>query len=85
MGAIPKWGWILLLAVSFDDILVWLSSPVLAIPLILIIILSVVFFIYKPSAAGNLMQNAANVTRASLGSLAVKATAGLVASQRASV
>lgn len=46
MGAIPKWGWILFLIVAFDDILLWLSSPALAIPLtIILLVIGGVFFL----------------------------------------
>jgi hypothetical protein len=85
MGAIPKWGWILLLAVAFDDIILWFSSPILAIPLVILLVVAGAFFYFKPAAAGNLIYNAASTTRASLGKLAVEATTGLIASNRKTI
>ena len=38
MGAIPKWGWILFLVVAFDDILLWIKSPYLAIPITIVLL-----------------------------------------------
>lgn len=46
MGAIPKWGWILFLIVAFDDILLWLKSPYLAIPVTIVLVaIGLVFFL----------------------------------------
>jgi hypothetical protein len=81
MGAIPKWGWLLLLAVSFDDIVSWLSSPILAVPLVLVLVSLGVFLYNRPGVAGSVMENVGNAARSSLSTLAVKATTGLIANR----
>ena len=59
MGSIPTWGWIVFLLVAFDDILLWLHSPYLAIPLTLILIaVAAVFMFGGKSTAGNIVNTA---------------------------
>ena len=59
MGSIPTWGWIVFLLVAFDDILLWLHSPYLAIPLTLIlIVVAAVFMFGGKSTAGNIVNTA---------------------------
>ena len=44
MGAIPKWAWILFLIVAVDDILLWMQSPYLALPLtVVLVVVGIVF------------------------------------------
>ena len=75
MGAIPKWGWILFLIVAFDDILLWLSSPALAIPLtIILLVIGGIFFFGGPAFASGLVNNARRAASASFGQLAAQAT-----------
>lgn len=62
MGSIPTWGWILFLLVSFDDILVWLKSPYLAVPIALILIIVVLIFVFGGRSAMTNITN--NVRRA---------------------
>lgn len=57
MGSIPTWGWILFILVAFDDILVWLKSPYLAIPITLVLILIVLLFLFGGKGAMNSMTN----------------------------
>lgn len=59
MGSIPKWGWILFLVVAFDDILLWIKSPYLAIPVtILLLAVGAVFFLGGRGLANSLINNA---------------------------
>lgn len=75
MGAIPKWGWILFLIVAIDDILLWLSSPALAIPLTIILVaIGGVFFFGGPSFAGSIVNNARRAASNQFGNLAAQAT-----------
>lgn len=75
MGAIPKWGWILFLIVAIDDILLWLSSPALAIPLtIILVVIGGVFFFGGPSFANALVTNARRAASNSFGQIAAQAT-----------
>lgn len=75
MGAIPKWGWILFLIVAFDDILLWLSSPALAIPLTIILVaIGGVFFFGGSSFASTLVNNARRAASNQFGNLAAQAT-----------
>jgi hypothetical protein len=86
MGAIPKWGWILFLIVAFDDILLWLSSPALAIPITIILIaIGGVFFFGGPTLASSLVNNARSAARNSFGNLAAQATTKIMTAQRKSV
>lgn len=45
IGQIPKWAWILLALVAFDDAVSWLQSPYLMIPLILITLIVIIIFL----------------------------------------
>jgi hypothetical protein len=75
VGAIPKWGWILFLVVAFDDILPWLTSPALAIPLTIILaVIGCVFYFGGPTFANNLVTSARRAASSSFGSLAAQAT-----------
>ena len=75
MGAIPKWGWILFLVVAIDDILLWLSSPALAIPLtIILVVIGGVFFFGGPTFAGALVNNARRAASGMFGQVAAQAT-----------
>ena len=75
MGAIPKWGWILFLIVAIDDILLWLSSPALAIPLtIILVVLGGVFFFGGPAFASGLVINARRAASGAFGQFAAQAT-----------
>jgi len=75
VGAIPKWGWILFLIVAFDDILLWFTSPALAIPLTLIlIIVGGVFFYGGSGFANSLVSNARRAASNQFGNLAAQAT-----------
>lgn len=86
MGAIPKWGWILFLIVALDDIFLWLSSPALAIPLtIILVVIGGVFFYGGPSLAGSLVNNARRAAQNSFGQLAAQATTRMMTGQRNSV
>jgi len=86
MGAIPKWGWILFLVVAFDDILLWLSSPALAIPLTIILIaIGGVFFFGGPGLASSLVNNARTVARNSIGQITAQAATKMMSAQRKSV
>lgn len=79
MGAIPKWAWILFLIVAFDDIILWLASPALAIPLTIILIaIGGVFFFGGPSFANSLVTNARRAATASFGQLAAQATTKII-------
>lgn len=81
MGAIPKWGWILFLAVAFDDILLWFTSPALAIPLtIILVILGGVFFFGGAGFANTLVNNARRAASNSFGQLAAQATTRMMKS-----
>lgn len=52
-GSIPVWGWIIFLLVAIDDVFLWLHSPYLAIPLMLILIVIVVVFVVGGKQATN--------------------------------
>ena len=81
MGAIPKWGWILFLIVAIDDILLWLSSPALAIPItFVLIILGGIFLFGGPSVANSLFNNARRAASSSFGQIAAQATTKLMRS-----
>ena len=45
IGAIPGWAWIVFAIVAFDDILLWFKSPMMALPvtLVLVIVILVLF------------------------------------------
>ena len=59
MGSIPKWGWILFLVVAIDDILLWIKSPYLAIPVaIVLLVVGAIFFLGGRSLANSLVNNA---------------------------
>lgn len=45
IGQIPKWAWIILALVAFDDALGWLRSPYVMIPLVLIVLVIVIIFL----------------------------------------
>jgi hypothetical protein len=45
IGKIPKWAWIILALRAFNDALLWLRSPYLMIPLILIALFVVIIFL----------------------------------------
>lgn len=82
MGAIPKWGWILFLIVAIDDILLWLSSPALAIPItFVLIILGGIFLFGGPAVAGSLVNNARRAASNSFGQMAAQATTKIMRSQ----
>lgn len=75
VGAIPKWAWILFLIVAVDDILLWLASPALAIPLtIILVVIGGVFFFGGPSFASTLVNNARRAATESFGQFAAQAT-----------
>lgn len=75
MGAIPKWGWILFLIVAFDDILLWLASPALAIPItIILVVIGGVFFFGGPTLANTLVNNARRTVSSQFGNIAAQAT-----------
>jgi hypothetical protein len=57
MGSIPTWGWILFLLVAFDDILLWLKSPYLAIPITLVLIVIVLIFLFGGRSTMNSLTN----------------------------
>ena len=81
MGAIPKWGWILFLIVAIDDILLWFSSPALAIPLtIILVVLGGIFFFGGPGFASTLVNNARRAASNSLGQIAAQATTRMMRS-----
>lgn len=74
VGAIPKWGWILFLVVAIDDILLWLASPALAIPLtIILVIIGGVLFFGGPSLASSLITNARRAASNSFGQITAQA------------
>lgn len=59
MGSIPKWGWLLFIVVAFDDILLWLKSPYLAVPITIILLaVGAVFFLGGRGLANSLVNNA---------------------------
>lgn len=59
MGSIPKWGWILFLIVAFDDILLWIKSPYLAIPItVILLVVGAIFFLGGSGLANSLINNA---------------------------
>jgi hypothetical protein len=65
----------LFLIVAFDDILLWLSSPALAIPLTLILIaVGAVFFFGGAGFANNLVNTARRAASNQFGNLAAQAT-----------
>lgn len=71
MGAIPKWGWVLFLLVAFDDVLLWLKSPYLAIPITLVLLaIGLVFMLGGRTLATSLLSNA----RRTATSMATQAT-----------
>lgn len=75
MGSIPKWGWILFLIVAFDDILIWLKSPYLAIPITVILIaIAAVFFMGGQGMATSLVNNARRNAQGVFTQLATQAT-----------
>lgn len=79
MGAIPKWGWILFLIVAFDDVLLWLSSPALAIPLtIILVIVGGLLFFGGTTFAGSLVNNARRAASGAFGQLAAQATTQII-------
>lgn len=81
MGAIPKWGWILFLIVAFDDILLWLSSPALAIPLtIILVVIGGVLFFGGTGFASTLVNNARRAASSQFGNLAAQATTRMMRS-----
>jgi cobalamin biosynthesis protein CobD/CbiB len=57
MGSIPTWGWILFLLVAFDDILVWLKSPYLAIPITLVLVAVVLLYLFGGKSTMNNITN----------------------------
>ncbi len=82
MGAIPKWGWILFLIVALDDILLWLSSPALAIPITFaLIIVGGIFLFGGPTVANTLVNNARRAASNSFGQIAAQATTKIIRSQ----
>lgn len=59
MGSIPVWGWVLFAIVAFDDILIWIKSPYLAIPItIILLILGAIFFLGGSNMANSMVNNA---------------------------
>ena len=75
MGAIPKWGWILFLIVAFDDILLWLKSPYLAIPITLVLVIVGMIFVFGGrDFATSLVNNARRAASNQFTSLATQAT-----------
>lgn len=75
MGAIPKWGWILFLVVAFDDILIWLKSPYLAIPITVVLLLVFMVFMFGGREfASSLVNNARRAASNQFSSLATQAT-----------
>ena len=75
MGAIPKWGWILFLVVAFDDILIWLKSPYLAIPITVILLLVFMVFMFGGRQfASSLVNNARRAASNQFSNLATQAT-----------
>ena len=80
MGAIPKWGWILFLVVAFDDILLWIKSPYLAIP-ITIVLLAVagIFFFGGRGLANTMINNARQAGTNLFNQAATQATGRLLA------
>jgi uncharacterized protein involved in cysteine biosynthesis len=85
MGAIPKWAWILLLVVAMDDALAWISTPALAIPLLILLIAFGVLFYSQPALVGSLFNSAQSVARSSISRLATETTTRLITAQRRSV
>ena len=77
MGSIPTWGWVLFLLVAFDDILLWLHSPYLAIPLTIVLVLVLVLFFYGGKGA---VSNIVNVARSTVSSAAAGATSSVASS-----
>ena len=58
MGAIPKWAWIVFAVVAFDDIILWVKSPFLALPVTIVLILvGVVFFLGGKNMVSALFNN----------------------------
>jgi hypothetical protein len=45
-SSIPTWAFVLLGVAAIDDVLLWLSSPMIALPLTLIIVIVVMAFIF---------------------------------------
>jgi hypothetical protein len=59
VGAIPKWAWIIFLIVAFDDIVIWMQSPYMLLPIsILVALVAVVFAVGGKGLAGSLVNNA---------------------------
>ena len=78
-GSIPLWGWVIFLLVALDDVLVWLHSPYLAIPLTLIVILVIIiFFVGGKSAATNLISMAKQRATSVVASLTTKAATSMI-------
>ncbi len=79
MGSIPTWGWIIFLLVAFDDILLWLHSPYLAIPLtIALILIGAIFFFGGKSTAGNLVNTAKKGANNLLTNMTARATSKML-------
>ena len=77
MASIPTWGWILFLLVAFDDIIMWMKSPYLAIPLILILVLIVGILMVGGKGA---MGNIGNTVKNTLSSAVTGATTKVASS-----
>jgi len=77
MGAIPKWAWIVFGVVAFDDILLWIKSPVLALPITLVlIIIGLVFILGGKGLATSLLNNARRAATNTVANVAAKAATG---------
>lgn len=77
MGAIPKWAWIIFGIVAFDDVLLWIKSPMLALPITLVlIIIGLVFFIGGRGLASSLLNNARRAATNTVTNVATKAATG---------
>lgn len=78
-GSIPLWGWIIFLLVALDDVLLWMHSPYLAIPLtLLIIVVAVIFFVGGKSAATNLFSMVRGQATQFIAGATTKAAASLI-------
>lgn len=75
MGSIPKWGWIIFLVVAFDDILLWMASPYLAIPVTLLLIaVGGVFAFGGKGLATSMVNNARRMATSRFTQVAAQAT-----------
>lgn len=80
IGAIPGWAWIVFAIVAFDDILLWFKSPMMALPVTLVLVIVIlVLFIGGRGMFTSILNNARRAATNAATNFATQAATGRLA------